>query len=97
MLNRRCVMALIRGLKCLLPCPKCYVPNKNLIDFTRYDRPHTAAETTSVLNKLPTLRNAEAREDLLKNHGLRNVVVSLSASPHFPGSPLSIERDLRSQ
>ena len=68
-------MALIRGIKCEHPCPKCEVSKKNLLDFVRSGHPRTKEETSQYLEQAAQL-NAKDKEKLLKDHGLRDVPVN---------------------
>lgn len=68
-------MSLIRGLKCLRPCPKCLVPRTELSNLTKTHEIRTASQTSRILCEAAT-KNATDREDLLKAHGLRPVKVS---------------------
>jgi hypothetical protein len=68
-------MALIRGLGCLCPCPKCYIPWDVLSDLTDIHPARTATETARVLERASTLA-ADDKEELLKQHGLRDTPVS---------------------
>ena len=69
-------MALIRGLRSLFPCPKCYVPWDVLSDLSQDHELRTAAMTAAVVKEASTLP-AEEKEALLKDHGLRDAQVSL--------------------
>ncbi|KAJ7248079.1 hypothetical protein C8J57DRAFT_1438022 [Mycena rebaudengoi] len=68
-----CVMALIRGLQALYPCPICYVKKEEQADHTVVGRLRTAAESQDVVREGRKKKTAEEREVLLKNHSLRNV------------------------
>lgn len=70
-------MALIRGIKCKFPCPKCEVPRTHLIDFTQKYKIRTAKDTKKYLKEASKMKG-DAKEELLKGHGLRDVEVSNS-------------------
>ncbi|KAJ7443500.1 hypothetical protein B0H11DRAFT_2091370 [Mycena galericulata] len=67
-----CVMALIRGLQALYPCPICYIKAEDQSDTTIIAPLRTGHQSQGVIKKARKL-NAEGRENLLKSHGLRNV------------------------
>ena len=69
-------MALIRGLRCLCPCPKCYVPWDQLMNFSTEYEPRTADTTMYILGQV-TEMSTDDGEKLLKEHGLCNAYVSL--------------------
>ena len=68
-------MALIRGLRCLCPCPKCYVPWDQLSDLSTEHKLRTAEITACILEQVAAL-SADEGDQLLKEHGLRNAHVS---------------------
>lgn len=68
-------MALIRGIKCNHPCPKCEVSKDDLLDFVGPIHLRTKEETSEYLREA-ALMNAKEKEELLKDHGLRDVPVS---------------------
>ena len=73
-------MALIRGLGCLCPCPKCYVPWDVLSNLSEVYDSCTAEKTASVLEEASTLP-ADEKEDLLKEHGLHDAQASWFITP----------------
>ena len=72
-------MALICGLGCLCPCPKCYVSWDLLSDLSQEFDLRTAELTQKILREASQL-SAGGKEELLKQHGLREVEASL----YFP-------------
>ncbi|KZP28161.1 hypothetical protein FIBSPDRAFT_729690, partial [Athelia psychrophila] len=70
--EEQCVMALIRGLKCNFPCPKCEVPKANLLDYKTKYTARTSKAIRQYLKEANAVRG-DAREAILKAHGLRNV------------------------
>ncbi|KAJ7734783.1 hypothetical protein DFH07DRAFT_870865 [Mycena maculata] len=67
-----CVMALIRGLQALYPCPICYIKAEEQSDTTVVASLRTKQKSQKAVKDARKL-NAEGREQLLKSHGLRNV------------------------
>ncbi|KAJ7241195.1 hypothetical protein B0H12DRAFT_1250508 [Mycena haematopus] len=67
------VMALIRGLRGLYPCPICFVKSNEQSDLSKISTLRTSKNAQEAVKRARSL-NAEAREDLLKNMGLRNNV-----------------------
>ncbi|KZP33133.1 hypothetical protein FIBSPDRAFT_721651, partial [Athelia psychrophila] len=57
------------------PCPKCEVPRTNLLDYTQKYKIRTAEDTNSYLKQANKLKG-DAKEKILKDHGLRNVEVT---------------------
>ena len=70
-------MALIRGLGSLCPCPKCEIPWNLLSDLSLDHKLRSASETKHILEEASTLP-ANEKEDLLKEHGLRDIAASVS-------------------
>ncbi|KAJ7742490.1 hypothetical protein DFH07DRAFT_750448 [Mycena maculata] len=66
------IMALIRGLRGLYPCPICLVKSDEQSDVTVVPEARSTSHSYGTVQKARTL-NAEGREDLLKASGLRNV------------------------
>ncbi|KAJ7440387.1 hypothetical protein FB451DRAFT_1344114 [Mycena latifolia] len=66
------VMALIRGLRALYPCPVCFVKAEQQSDMTVDSQLRNAQHAQEAVAKSRTL-SAEDGEDLLKDLGLRNV------------------------
>ncbi|KAJ7824744.1 hypothetical protein B0H14DRAFT_3110853 [Mycena olivaceomarginata] len=67
-----CVMALIRGLRALYPCPICYVKRDEQSELSKHADLRTSKESKDTVMQAREL-NAEDREELLKSRGLRNV------------------------
>ncbi|KAF8195254.1 hypothetical protein K438DRAFT_1906569 [Mycena galopus ATCC 62051] len=67
-----CVMALIRGLRALYPCPICYVKNEDQPDLSKKADLHTSKLSQDIVAEARTM-TAEGRDNLLQSHGLRNV------------------------
>ncbi|KAJ7038856.1 hypothetical protein C8F04DRAFT_950739 [Mycena alexandri] len=67
-----CVMTLIRGLRALYPCPICYVKKDDQSNLAEFAPLRTSLEAQEIVHEARTLY-ADEREDLLKEHGLRNV------------------------
>lgn len=77
----RCVMALIRGLQGLYPCPICYVPWQEQSDLSTEHPLRTREESELVLQEARSKRTAAEQDDHLQDHGLRDVeVCTLSES-----------------
>lgn len=74
-------MALIRGLKGLHACPKCFIPSAVLSDLSQHYPLRTAAGTKELLDEAAEL-SSERREELMKQNGLRYVPVCKTIS-HF--------------
>lgn len=72
----RCVMALIRGVKCKYPCPICLVPGNKLSDRSAVFPLRSSKESEEVVD-CTTAMTAQAREDILKEFGLRPIKVCL--------------------
>ncbi|KAJ7500378.1 hypothetical protein B0H11DRAFT_2155479 [Mycena galericulata] len=70
--NLSAVMALIRGLRGLYPCPICFVKSDEQSDVTIVPEFRSSKHSQEAVQRARTL-NAEGREDLLKGLGLRNV------------------------
>ncbi|KZP29511.1 hypothetical protein FIBSPDRAFT_727366 [Athelia psychrophila] len=75
--EEQCIMALIRGIKCNFPCPKCEVPRIELLDYTKKYTIRTAKNTSEYLKQASKLKG-DAKEEKLKDHGLRNVKNEIS-------------------
>ncbi|KAJ7815570.1 hypothetical protein B0H14DRAFT_3745648 [Mycena olivaceomarginata] len=67
-----CVMALIRGLRALYPCPICYVKKDEQSELSKHADLRTSKGSKDTVMQAREL-NREDREELLKSHGLRNV------------------------
>ncbi|KAJ7460514.1 hypothetical protein B0H11DRAFT_2286132 [Mycena galericulata] len=68
-----CVMALIRGLQGLYPCPICFVPWNEQSDLSIEHPKRTAKGSEEILEDARAERTAAGREEHLKDHGLRDV------------------------
>ncbi|KAJ7757236.1 hypothetical protein DFH07DRAFT_868144 [Mycena maculata] len=68
-----CVMALIRGLQGLYPCPICFVPWNEQSDLSAEHPLRTGSESQHIVEQARELRTAADREEHLKDHGLRDV------------------------
>ncbi|KAJ7629311.1 hypothetical protein B0H17DRAFT_1164314 [Mycena rosella] len=67
-----CTMALTRGTKSLYPCPICYIKKEDQADVNALPALRTT-ELSQRAVKAARKLNADGREVLLKEHGLRNV------------------------
>ncbi|KAJ7111639.1 hypothetical protein C8R43DRAFT_1091525 [Mycena crocata] len=67
-----CVMALIRGLQGLYPCPICFVPWNEQSDLSTEHPLRTAKESEEILTTARAKNTAAEREEILKDHGLRD-------------------------
>ncbi|KAJ7622984.1 hypothetical protein B0H17DRAFT_1164466 [Mycena rosella] len=67
-----CTMALTRGLQSLYPCPICYIKKEDQADVNALPALRTT-ELSQRAVKAARKLNADGREVLLKDHGLRNV------------------------
>jgi hypothetical protein len=72
----RCVMALVRGLNSNCPCPICLVPSTKLYDLSTTYPTRTVEDAKAFLELY--LRDRVAGEAILKEHGLRPIVVRVS-------------------
>ncbi|KAF8869135.1 hypothetical protein BD779DRAFT_1682542 [Infundibulicybe gibba] len=70
--EEQCVMALIRGVKSLFPCPICYVPGTKLSNLRVQYKRRTVKDTRAILREAASLPKTAANE-VLKQHGLRNI------------------------
>ncbi|KAJ7686006.1 hypothetical protein B0H17DRAFT_1169830 [Mycena rosella] len=70
-----CVMALIRGLQGLYPCPMCFVPWNEQSDLSTVHPMRTGHGSQQILEEAQAKRTAAEREEHLKDHGLREVEV----------------------
>lgn len=78
----RCVMALIRGLRGLHPCPKCLISNTDLSDLSQDCELRTAVAISQLLKDVANMSAAD-REEKLKAQGLRPVAVC-STTLYYP-------------
>ncbi|KAJ7243981.1 hypothetical protein C8J57DRAFT_1452331 [Mycena rebaudengoi] len=67
-----CTMALIRGLKALYPCPICYIKSDEQSDHEATPILRDSEKSKEIVHQARKLPG-EARENLLKDNGLRNV------------------------
>ncbi|KAG2056809.1 hypothetical protein BDR06DRAFT_988418 [Suillus hirtellus] len=65
--EEKCIMLLIRGIKCLWPCPVCLVPHDELLNTLKCYPPQTATQPQEVAT-------AEEKEEKLKEYGLRDIM-----------------------
>lgn len=73
----RCVMALIRGVKCLFPCPRCMISQEKQGDISVNAPPRTAAGTKATIQEARKQKRVGDKEAILKASGLRDVDVCL--------------------
>jgi hypothetical protein len=71
----RCVMALIRGLQGLYPCPICFVPWNEQSDLSSEHPDRTGPESQRIVEEARSKVTAAEREEILKDNGLRDVDV----------------------
>lgn len=76
-------MALIRGVKCLFPCPRCLIPESEQGDVSASAPLRTTVSTKAVIQRAREQRRAGDREEILKGSGLRDVDVCLHF--RYPG------------
>jgi hypothetical protein len=77
MVEFRCVMALIRGLNGLCPCPICLVPPDKQMDLSEDYDLRTASKSEGLIKKASEMTLASDKEALLKIYGLRPVKVRI--------------------
>ncbi|KAF9536999.1 hypothetical protein CPC08DRAFT_590148, partial [Agrocybe pediades] len=70
--EEQCIMAAIRGLNSLFPCPVCLVPEAELCNLSRVSSRRTTDHMRSIYEE-SQLMNAKQREKHLISYGLRNV------------------------
>ncbi|KAJ7075495.1 hypothetical protein B0H15DRAFT_925434 [Mycena belliarum] len=68
-----CVMALIRGLQGLYPCPICFVPWNEQSDLLADHPLRTGHESQEIVEEARAMRTAAERDQHLKDNGLRDV------------------------
>jgi len=68
-------MNLIRGLNCLFPCPRCFVPKEDLADLSLRYPPRTVKHTSEILEAAKKQPSKGGKETVLKSHGVRDVDV----------------------
>ena len=71
----RCVMALVRGLKALFPCPRCLVANEDQWNVLVCSTLQTADSTKKIIERANQEELLTVRETILKSVGLRNTKV----------------------
>lgn len=71
----RSVMALIRGVKGLFPCPICLVPQDQLSDLSETFPLRTQQESEALFHNAQEMRTQEEKEKLMKSQSLRMVEV----------------------
>ncbi|KAF8829783.1 hypothetical protein HHX47_DHR2000053 [Lentinula edodes] len=84
--EEQCIMALIRGLHGLCPCPKCFVPNDKLLEPTNAEL-RTAAHAHEQLQIANTKPSKTEKEKILKKFSMRpNVFMKLANGDPYAGS-----------
>ncbi|KAJ6628855.1 hypothetical protein B0H10DRAFT_2260023 [Mycena sp. CBHHK59/15] len=68
-----CVMALIRGLQGMYPCPICFVPWNEQSDLSMEHPLRTGSGSQHIVEEARTQRTKEEREAHLKDHGLHDI------------------------
>ncbi|KAJ6553880.1 hypothetical protein B0H10DRAFT_1848583, partial [Mycena sp. CBHHK59/15] len=68
-----CVMALIRGLQALYPCPMCFVPWNEQSDLSTKHLLRTAEDSQQKLEEARACQTAAEREEILKANSLCDV------------------------
>ncbi|KAJ7900729.1 hypothetical protein B0H14DRAFT_3123802 [Mycena olivaceomarginata] len=68
-----CVMALIRGVQGLYPCPMCFVPWNEQSDLCTEHPRRTAQDSKDKLEEARACRTLGEREEILKENSLRDV------------------------
>ncbi|KAJ6451940.1 hypothetical protein C8R45DRAFT_848162 [Mycena sanguinolenta] len=68
-----CVMALIRGLRALFPCPICYVKQEEQSHLSKPLDLRTSEQSQQTVAEARKLKTKQARDEVLKSRGLRNV------------------------
>jgi len=74
----RCVMALIRGVGSLFPCPRCLISDIKLGDLSARAPLRTAADTKAIIQEAREKEFSGQTEETLKSAGLRDVDVCAS-------------------
>ncbi|KAG1903490.1 uncharacterized protein F5891DRAFT_946968 [Suillus fuscotomentosus] len=75
----RCVMSLTRGVMSLWPCPICLIPRDELWDTSKQYTHRIADTSWDIVLAAQEMDTHEEQEELLKQHGLRNVTNSFWA------------------
>ncbi|KAJ6631086.1 hypothetical protein B0H10DRAFT_1773471 [Mycena sp. CBHHK59/15] len=68
-----CVMALIRGLQGMYPCPICFVPWNEQSDLSTEHPLRTGSGSQHIVEEARKQRTKEERDAHLKDHGLRDI------------------------
>ncbi|KAJ6455239.1 hypothetical protein C8R45DRAFT_1056741 [Mycena sanguinolenta] len=68
-----CVMALIRGLRVLFPCPICYVKQEEQSHLSKPLDLRTSEQSQQTVTEARKLKSKQARDQVLKSHVIRNV------------------------
>ena len=76
----RSIMALIRGVGSLVPCPRCLIPEDKLGSHSVRAALRTTADMREIISKARGERFANAGEEILKAVGLRDVDVYLCSN-----------------
>jgi hypothetical protein len=76
-------MALTRGVRALWPCPVCLIPHDKLSDMSHCYPRRTSRDSQAILETARERETAEEWEEVLKEYGLRDVLVSLSLLSHY--------------
>lgn len=71
----RCVIALIRGLRGLLPCPICTIRQEDLWDLLNISPLRTTQMSRQILEEARGQRLVAQKEEILKHAGLRDIEV----------------------
>ena len=75
LIEHRSIMSLIRGVKCLHPCPRCLIGADQQGDASARAPARTAADTQAVIQDTWQQRFVKDKEETLKSAGLRDVDV----------------------
>ncbi|KAG1864363.1 hypothetical protein F4604DRAFT_1893404 [Suillus subluteus] len=76
--EEQCVISLIRGIKCLWPCPVCLVPHDELLNILKCYPPRMSTHSQEVLKAAWAKATAKEKEEKLKEYGLRDVINAFS-------------------
>ncbi|THH17255.1 hypothetical protein EUX98_g9164 [Antrodiella citrinella] len=91
--EEQCVMALIRGVKSLFPCPICLVPHDELANLRTLYPLRTAAQSQKVLEEARQMDTKAEGEALLMQYSLRDVENKLmTVANSDPHRALSFDR-----
>ena len=75
LMTLRSVMALIRGIGSLRPCPRCLVADVDLDNFSDKAPARTARQTRATIEEARRQNLVGKSEEILKNSGLRDIDV----------------------